>query len=174
MLEWTGERFLPWLKESTIAYEHLHRYAYATALVKDKRVLDLACGEGYGSKMLKEAASSVVGVDLDESTVRHATAKYSSENLQFVTGSITEVPLKGDHSFDVIVCFEAIEHIEDQEILGCVSSSGSQQACDALIALTLERGAVDNVTVVVVRYQPDPLDPTRTGTVPPDLWEWRG
>src|SRR5437773_11714026 len=112
MLEWTGERFLPWVKESTIAYEHLHRYAYAATLVKNKRVLDLASGEGYGSAMLAAAASSVVGVDIDENSIRHATAKYADANLQFVSGSITKVPITDDHSFDIVVCFEAIEHIE--------------------------------------------------------------
>src|SRR5437870_11204793 len=109
MLEWTGERFLPWIKESTIAYEHLHRYAYAAALVKNKRVLDLASGEGYGSKMLAAAASSVIGVDLDENAVRHASQKYAGANLQFLTGSITQVPIHEDHSFGAVVCFEAIE-----------------------------------------------------------------
>src|ERR1700681_1706522 len=117
MLEWTGERFLPWIKESTIAYEHLHRYAYASTLVKDKRVLDLASGEGYGSNMLAASAQSVVGIDIDESVVGHATQKYSGKNLRFISGSITAVPIPDDHSFDVIVCFEAIEHIEDQEKL---------------------------------------------------------
>src|SRR2546422_853772 len=66
MLEWTGERFLPWLREATIAYEHLQRYAYAATFVKGKRVLDLASGEGYGSRILANSASSVVGVDFDE------------------------------------------------------------------------------------------------------------
>src|SRR5437773_2467143 len=117
MLEWTGERFLPWIKESTIAYEHLHRYAYASTLVKNKRVLDLASGEGYGSKILAAAASSVAGVDIDETAVRHATEKYGSDTIQFLSGSITAIPIRDDHSFDVIVCFEAIEHIEDQEKL---------------------------------------------------------
>src|SRR6267142_1789546 len=117
MLEWTGERFLPWLREATIAYEHLHRYAYAAAFAKGKRVLDLASSEGYGSKILAGTASSVVGVDIDENTVRHAAEKYSSQNVQFIPGSITAVPISEDHSFDVIVCFEAIEHIEDQERL---------------------------------------------------------
>ena len=117
MLEWTGERFLPWIKESTIAYEHLHRYAYASTLVRDKRALDLASGEGYGSNMLAAAAASVVGIDIDESVVRHAKEKYGRKNLQFISGSITAVPIPDDHSFDVIVCFEAIEHIEDQEKL---------------------------------------------------------
>src|SRR5262245_17277167 len=116
MLEWTGERFLPWLAESAIAYEHLHRYAYAASLVAGKRVLDLASGEGYGSKMLAESASLVIGVDIDENCVRHATARYGSGTLHFVSGSITAIPIHGD-PFDVIVCFEAIEHIEDQERL---------------------------------------------------------
>ena len=62
MLEWTGERFLPWLDQSLIAYEHLHRYAYAATFAKGKRVLDLASGEGYGSRILAAAASSVVAV----------------------------------------------------------------------------------------------------------------
>jgi SAM-dependent methyltransferase len=117
MLEWTGERFLPWIKESTIAYEHLHRYTYAATLVKNKRVLDLASGEGYGSRILSTAASVVVGIDIDENAVRHAAEKYGSTNLQFLCGSITAVPNQDDHSFDVVVCFEAIEHIEDQESL---------------------------------------------------------
>jgi 2-polyprenyl-3-methyl-5-hydroxy-6-metoxy-1,4-benzoquinol methylase len=117
MLEWTGERFLPWIGEATIAYEHLHRYAYAATLVRNKRVLDLACGEGYGTKMLATAATSAIGVDIDESVIRHASGKYGSANLRFLQGSITAIPLKDDHSIDVIVCFEAIEHIEDQEAL---------------------------------------------------------
>ncbi len=117
MLEWTGERFLPWIKDSTVAYEHLHRYAYAATLVTDKRVLDLACGEGYGSHMLATAASSVVGVDLDAGVIEHAAAKYGSGTLQFLSGSITAVPIPDDQSFDFIVCFEAIEHIENQRKL---------------------------------------------------------
>jgi SAM-dependent methyltransferase len=119
MLEWTGERFLPWINESALAYEHLHRYAYAAALVKGKRVLDLACGEGYGSKMLAETASSVIGVDIDKTIIDHAAEKYGSPALQFVRGSMTTVPIPEDHSFDAIVCFEAVEHIEAHDALLC-------------------------------------------------------
>jgi SAM-dependent methyltransferase len=119
MLEWTGERFLPWINESALAYEHLHRYAYAATLVKGKRVLDLACGEGYGSKMLADTASSVIGVDIDENIIDHAAAKYRSPTLQFMRGSITALPISEDCSFDAIVCFEAIEHIEGHDVLLC-------------------------------------------------------
>jgi len=117
VLDWTGERFLPWIKEYAVAYEHLHRYAYAKALVKNKRVLDLACGEGYGSNLLASDAASVVGIDIDASVISHASAKYARKNLRFVTGSITAVPIQENHCFDVIVCFEAIEHIENQDEL---------------------------------------------------------
>jgi O-antigen biosynthesis protein len=117
MLKWTGERFLPWLEYSAIAYEHLHRYAYASTFAKGKRVLDLASGEGYGSKMMAANASFVVGVDIDDKAVQHAKTKYGSSNLQFLTGSICSVPIAKDHSFDLIVCFEAIEHIEDHQKL---------------------------------------------------------
>jgi protein phosphatase len=54
-----------------------------------------------------------------------------------------------------VMCSDGlIRHVEDDEILQCVSTNVSQQACDRLIVLTLERGALDNVTVVVVRYSP--------------------
>jgi len=117
MLEWTGERFLPWLEQSSIAYEHLHRYAYASMFVRGKHVLDLASGEGYGSKMMSDIAASVIGVDIDDKAVEHARSRYGSANLQFLKGSISGVPIPEDHSFDVIVCFEAIEHIEDHDPL---------------------------------------------------------
>ncbi len=117
LLEWTGERYLPWLEEAAIGYEHLHRYAYATQLVQNKRVLDLACGEGYGSYLLAKTAESVVGIDIDERAIKHARNKYIKQNLEFKVGSITEVPTAGEHLFEVAVCFEALEHIEDHHKL---------------------------------------------------------
>jgi glycosyltransferase involved in cell wall biosynthesis/ubiquinone/menaquinone biosynthesis C-methylase UbiE len=117
LLECTGERYLPWLEEASIGYEHLHRYAYATQFVQNKRVLDLACGEGYGSYLLAKTAKSVMGIDIDENSIKHARNKYIKQNLEFKTGSITEVPIGGESLFDVAVCFEALEHIEDHQKL---------------------------------------------------------
>ena len=117
LLEPTGERYLPWLEEASIGYEHIHRYAYATQFVQNKRVLDLACGEGYGSYLLAKTAQSVLGIDIDENSIKHARNKYIKQNLEFKVGSITEVPIGGESLFDVAVCFEALEHIEDHEKL---------------------------------------------------------
>ena len=73
-LAFTGERFLP-ACTGEIAYEHWHRYAFARRFVAGKRVLDAACGEGYGSALLGEAAASVVGVDIDAAMLARARAR---------------------------------------------------------------------------------------------------
>src|SRR5207249_2668179 len=117
MLEWTGERYVPWMEGAEIGYEHLHRYAFAAQFVRNKRVWDLASGEGYGSHLLAKTAKQVVGIDIDEQTVRHAKNKYIRPNLDFKAGSILDVPIEGNGVFDVIVCFEALEHVDDHHKL---------------------------------------------------------
>jgi SAM-dependent methyltransferase len=98
------------------AYEHWHRYAYALQFASGKKVLDLASGEGYGSATLASTAQQVIAIEIDENAVRHARLKYRDPNLHFIVGSIMEMPLS-KIQFDVIVCFEAIEHISDPEKL---------------------------------------------------------
>ena len=113
-LAFTGERFLP-ACTGEIAYEHWHRYAFARRFVAGKRVLDAACGEGYGSALLGEAAASVVGVDIDGPTIAHAGSRYGSEGrVRFIEGSCTELPLP-DASIDVVVSFETIEHLREED-----------------------------------------------------------
>lgn len=108
--EFTGERFVPGV-DGEIVYEHVHRYAFARALVQGKRVLDAACGEGYGSALLAPAAASVTGVDIDADTIAHARERYQAVgNLAFVSGSVAALPL-ADASIDVVVSFETIEHL---------------------------------------------------------------
>lgn len=126
MLEWTGERYLPFVDPgicgAEIHYEHLHRYAFAAQFVKGKKVLDLACGEGYGSFMLSNEAESVVGIELDEGTVKHAIGKYFRANLEFIQGSILDIPLEKEKIFDVIVLFEGLEHVDaHQQVLSEVN-----------------------------------------------------
>ncbi|MBS3903241.1 MAG: class I SAM-dependent methyltransferase [Anaplasmataceae bacterium] len=115
-LEFTGERYVPEIEEATISYEHWHRYLFASKLVQGKKILDIACGEGYGSFFLAQFAQSVVGVDYDEKSVLHAADKYrQKENLTFRVGSMTDIPIVGEGMFDAIVSFESIEHIVEQD-----------------------------------------------------------
>ena len=117
MLEWTGERFLPWMEGAQIHYEHLHRYSFASHLVEGKSVLDLACGEGYGSYMLSKVAEQVIGIEIDEQVVTHAKKRYLRDNLEFMVGSVINIPIKEKRRFDVAVCFECIEHISEHNKL---------------------------------------------------------
>ncbi|HJT19318.1 MAG TPA: class I SAM-dependent methyltransferase [Nitrospira sp.] len=112
-LEADGERFLPEM-QGTIALEHLHRYAVARDLARGKTVLDIACGEGYGSSMLADIAAHVVGVDISVDAVAHASAKYRKPNLEFRVGDCTNIPLDRA-SVDMIVSFETIEHHAEHE-----------------------------------------------------------
>jgi len=82
---------------------------------------------------------------------------------------MTSDPLNANDVF--VMCTDGLtQHVEDREILQCVSDGPSQQACDSLIALTLERGALDNVTVIVVRYRPDEAE-LDGGEIPADAPE---
>jgi predicted RNA methylase len=63
-IEWTGERCVPWTDDLQVVYEHYHRYALAARFTNGARVLDLACGEGYGAALLAAGARDVVAVDI--------------------------------------------------------------------------------------------------------------
>ena len=119
MLQWTGERYIPDVSPEEIGaeihYEHLHRYLFTTQFVKNKVVLDLGCGEGYGSYIISKVAKRVLGIDIDEKSIKHASSKYIRENLEFLQGSATEIPIDGEEIFDVVVCFEVLEHISEHE-----------------------------------------------------------
>src|SRR5436190_4788638 len=106
-LEWTGERYVPEVS-GNIRLEHLHRYLIARELSRDKCVLDIACGEGYGSNLLASVAANVVGVDIAQNAIDHAAVRYSRQNLQFKQGSCEAIPLP-DGAVDVVVSFETIE-----------------------------------------------------------------
>ena len=111
----TGERFLPSITRSSTGLEHYHRYLAAAAAVRGKRVLDIACGEGYGSFMLAQAAAHVYGADIDRETVVLASRKYGGrDNLDFLAAACGSLPL-GDDSVDCVVSFETIEHIHEQQ-----------------------------------------------------------
>jgi len=111
--DWTGERLETFVWGESTA-EHLHRYALAMDHVRDKDVLDIACGDGYGSALLNKTARSVIGVDVNKDVIDKACKKYISASLTFKQGSATNIPLD-DQSVDVVVSFETLEHLEDHD-----------------------------------------------------------
>ncbi len=116
MPSFTGERFLP-TEEGEIRYEHMHRYGWVLPLLMEKDVLDIACGEGYGSALMADHARHVIGVDIDADVIEHAAARYPDQrNLRFEVGSATAIPLP-DACVDVVVSFETLEHLREQDAM---------------------------------------------------------
>jgi SAM-dependent methyltransferase len=112
-LEWTGER-LTTAASGQVEIEHLHRYFLARELCRGLDVLDVASGEGYGSALLAQVARSVIGVELSDDAVAHASTAYVAPNLRFQQGDARNLPL-ADASVDAVVSFETIEHFYEHE-----------------------------------------------------------
>ena len=111
-MKFTGERFIP-TEQGEIRIEHYHRYAMVLDVVRGKAVLDVACGEGYGSFLMADVARTVVGVDVSEEAVQHASSIYQKNNLNFFQGSAADLVFS-NASFYVVVSFETIEHLLEQ------------------------------------------------------------
>ena len=117
LIEWTGERCVPWAPDPHVVYEHLHRYLWAAGVVDGRRVLDLASGEGFGGAILASVAESVVGIEIDETTVSHSRLNYEGENLSFELGDATDLSRFEPGSFGAVVAFEMIEHVGEQDLV---------------------------------------------------------
>jgi SAM-dependent methyltransferase len=114
-LDFTGERFTPECVRE-IFYEHWHRYAWARGLVGGLDVLDCACGEGYGSRLLADTAASVTGVDVSADAIGHARRRYARDKLDFVESDALSLPFDDDR-FDAVVSFETLEHLAEHDEL---------------------------------------------------------
>lgn len=108
----TGERFIPEaMGDSLIEAEHQVRYRFASAAAGGRRVLDAGCGVGWGSLLLHEGgAAAVTGVDISDEALADAAAR--APEVRFVRADLEALPF-GDDAFDLVTCFEAIEHVAD-------------------------------------------------------------
>src|SRR5512140_497831 len=105
------ERFVPGL-DGPIWYEHWHRYHFAAPFAAGKAVIDVACGEGYGSALLARDAARVTGIDASAEAIAMARRRHGGpSNLEFIEGRCESLPL-GDASADLVVSFETLEHLE--------------------------------------------------------------
>lgn len=113
-LELTGERTLPDVPEENYWFRrHLVVYEWIARKVSGLDVVDLACGEGYGSEVLGRTARSVVGIDANPEAFAHASAKYASRRVSFRR----ELVESFEGPVDAIVFLQTIEHIQDPDAL---------------------------------------------------------
>lgn len=119
-MKFTGERIIPdenFCSESSKAYlEHMARYNFASKFVRGMKVLDIACGTGYGSNILFNSGGKVVyGCDISSDAIEYAKKKYEKESINFETMSATNLDFP-DNEFDCVISFETIEHISDYKL----------------------------------------------------------
>jgi 2-polyprenyl-3-methyl-5-hydroxy-6-metoxy-1,4-benzoquinol methylase len=106
----TGERTLPDVPEENYWFRrHLAVYEWIAARVRGLRVLDMACGEGYGSDVLARSAASVVGVDANPEAHEHARLRYRRANLRFERDLVERF----DEPADAVVFLQTIEHLHE-------------------------------------------------------------
>lgn len=110
--EFTGEYMVPGASGERIEADHLARYHFAAERARGKRVLDIACGVGYASEIMMEAgAASYHGVDINEELVREASAAYVGDAISYSVGNVCD--WAPGSTYDLICCFETIEHVKD-------------------------------------------------------------
>lgn len=111
-LELTGERTLPDLPEENYWFRrHLVVYDWIADRVGGKRVVDMACGEGYGTEVLARSAAHVIGVDANPEAYEHAKAKYEDDRVEIVRDLIETYRPEGP--VDVVSFLQTIEHVQD-------------------------------------------------------------
>ncbi|MGV0643126.1 class I SAM-dependent methyltransferase [Mycolicibacterium sp. XJ2546] len=109
----TGERTVPGLPEENYWFRR-HEVVYQRLADRcaGRDVLEAGCGEGYGADLIADVARRVIGLDYDESTVAHVCARYPRVEMHH--GNLAALPLT-DGEVDVVVNFQVIEHLWDQE-----------------------------------------------------------
>lgn len=112
----TGERILLEKETPLMIARHFCAYKFASQFVSQKNVLDIGCGEGYGSNFLAGSAKAVSGLDYDKEVIEYAKAKYHKENLKFNCLDVENLSSLTE-KFDVICSFQNIEHIQNTQKL---------------------------------------------------------
>jgi len=111
-MEFTGEYFVPGKSGKRIEDDHIERYIFACDFAQEKSVLDIACGAGYSAPLfIKTGALSYTGVDLNKKLIEHAMSTYGSDSIHYFEGNACTYT--SEQQFDLITCFETIEHIPD-------------------------------------------------------------
>jgi SAM-dependent methyltransferase len=139
-----------------LAVSHLHRYEFAAELCEGARVLDLCCGTGYGARLLGRRAASVHGVDVAAEAVSAAEDSLSAGERERITfeqaDALAYVRSLPQDRFDVVVCFEGIEHVPDPDELLEELARVAESPARLILSLPNSRGFEEHNEFHVTDY----------------------
>lgn len=102
---------IPWYSKRLIE-EHKQRYWFCSKFIKNKIVIDIACGSGYGSDILANSGpKKVIGIDNNKENINYASKMFPNKKITYIRSDAHKLPLESS-SADIIVSFETIEHLE--------------------------------------------------------------
>ena len=142
MLKFSGERIVPGAANCEPLFalkmyqEHSARYLFASQVIAGRAVLDVGCGVGYGAQLLAtRGAESVTAFDISADAIEHATKYYPHSNLAYSVASAEDFTF--GRTFDVVTCFELIEHVENQQrVIGNIAAALKE---DGLLVISTPR-----------------------------------
>jgi len=121
---------------------HFARYVYARPHARGRRVLDAACGTGFGSAYLARTAENVLGLDLDEKVIAFARKHFAADNCRFAIHDLHE-PIRGEAPFGLISSFETLEHVTDPD--RCVGNLSGALADDGVALISVPNGTKERL-----------------------------
>lgn len=109
-------RIIPESESRNLYIQNLKAYQFLNNNAKDKHVLDVGCGDGYGTAFLAQTAKSVIGIDYEERVIVSAQKKYIAGNLKYMHMDATRLRFK-ENEFDLVCSFQVIEHLPEDKIM---------------------------------------------------------
>ncbi|CEA12804.1 class I SAM-dependent methyltransferase [Methanobacterium formicicum] len=97
--------------EKYIEYlRHFKAYQFAKDYIKNKNILEVGCGNGYGTHYLASYAKKISAIDISEQNIQYCKENYSKSNIEYIMGNGIDLPFE-KNTFDTIISFQVIEHI---------------------------------------------------------------
>lgn len=142
--EFMHERYVPGTWSKLAEYEHLPRYELAKRFAVNKAVLDFGCGTGYGAATLAFVAARVTGLDIDDSAITWARETHRHAGLNFLLCDDLGESLPSA-SFDVVVCFEMIEHVDFDTQCAAIASMARLLTHEGVLIISTPNPAVTSL-----------------------------
>ena len=129
-----------------------HRVAYLSdrAELNDARILDVGCGGGILTEALAAAGARTVGTDLAESSIAiaQAHARENGFNIEYRSDPVAEIAASEPGSFDAVICFEVLEHVDDPDAIVAACASAVKPGGDVFLS-TISRSPKSFLLAIV-------------------------